>query len=79
MPVTKQAARVAEAKKIAEAKAKKATTAEQEQPNKEEAKKYNEEHLIQVVSAIIASDKTTLLNMPAAVNKAKQVLDEIYS
>lgn len=72
---TLQAERVKAAKARAEAKRAKAEESKQVEETKEE-QSYNVEQVLQVASAIISSDKTVLLNIPALIVKAKAVIDE---
>lgn len=72
---TLQTERVKAAKARAEAKRAKAEESRQVEETKEE-QSYNVAPVLQVASAIISSDKTVLLNIPALIVKAKAVIDE---
>lgn len=80
---TLQAERVKEAAKVKAAKEAKLTEKNGAMAEKTvegvegKATAYNNDHLVQLVSAILAADKTRLLDYPTAIAKAKQVLDAI--
>lgn len=74
MVATVQAERIKVANKAAAAKI---NAVVKEEKAVVKTNKYNAEQITNIVCAILAADKTKLLDIPSAVNKARQVADAI--